>query len=397
MSYRIYEEENEKAIEDKLLSFLASLGLKKKRVAILCSFYPSLENIYSGGFFHSLVRWYKRLMPLIVVVPSTDLERYTYEGIEVLKAPYNEIYKEILHFKPDIVLGMGAYREVLLLASSMRKLINCPFCTFIVGSDGLYLPVYRPMERIQDIHRRGYINDFIKKLRLRRFLREGDERGDFIVHPSHWLREAVEKSTFYRAKNVKIIPFPVDTTIFKFQPRRGKVKKLVCVKSHSSRVYAVDLVISASRGKYETHIYGTGKLLYKHIALARKLGANVKFLPRFFPHKELAEIYLRYDMGLMLSRADSQGVSTCEMQATGLPVITSAIQAIPEFATRGTILIKNSEVDKVEGIIDEINEKGILEKLSYEAHNGIVEKCGIARVMKEHLLLIHQIFSIRRG
>ncbi|MGB9877623.1 MAG: glycosyltransferase, partial [bacterium] len=102
-------------------------------------------------------------------------------------------------------------------------------------------------------------------------------------------------------------------------------------------------------------------------------------------------------MGLMLSRTDSQGVSACEMQATGLPVITSRIHAIPEFATGGTILINNNEVDKVEEIIDDINERGILEELSWKAHKGIVEKCGIEKVMREHLLLFHQLLKERRG
>jgi hypothetical protein len=84
------------------------------------------------------------------------------------------------------------------------------------------------------------------------------------------------------------------------------------------------------------------------------------------------------------------------MQATGLPVITSAVQAIPEFATGGTILIKNTEVDKVEKIIDDINERGILEELSWKAHKGIVEKCGIEKVMREHLLLFHQLLNERK-
>ncbi|MGB9608583.1 MAG: glycosyltransferase family 4 protein [bacterium] len=233
-------------------------------------------------------------------------------------------------------------------------------------------------------------------LNLRKYLKKSDERGDYIVHLSNWQRRACEKSTFFKAKNVKIIPFPVDTRIFRFQPRKGKVEKLICVRPHRSRIYAVDLVIKASRGKYVTHIYGEGPWLYKHIALARKLKANVKFFPSFFPQHELAHLYLRYDMGLMLSRTDSQGVSACEMQATGLPVITSRIQAIPEFATGGTILINNNEVDKVEEIIDDINERGILEELSWKAHKGIVEKCGIEKVMREHLLLFHQLLKGRR-
>jgi glycosyltransferase involved in cell wall biosynthesis len=249
---------------------------------------------------------------------------------------------------------------------------------------------------LRKIPKRDIIIEFLRMLHLGKYIRESDKRGDYIVHPSSWQRKACEKSTFYKAKNVKIIPFPVDTRIFRFQLRKGNVGKLICVRPHRSRTYAVDLVIKASRGKYETHIYGEGPLLYKHMALARKLEANVKFFPKFFTHRELASLYLQYDMGLMLSRADTQGVSACEMQATGLPVIRSAVQAIPEFATGGTILIKNTEVDRVEEIIDDINERGILEELSWKAHKGIVEKCGIEKVMREHLLLFHQLLCNRK-
>ncbi|PNV81582.1 MAG: hypothetical protein C0179_01985 [Fervidicoccus sp.] len=85
------------------------------------------------------------------------------------------------------------------------------------------------------------------------------------------------------------------------------------------------------------------------------------------------------------------------MQATGLPVITSFVWAVPEFATGGTILLKNHEVGKTEKIIDEINDKGILEELSWKANKGIVEKCGIEKVMKEQFLLFNELLNRKKA
>ena len=233
---------------------------------------------------------------------------------------------------------------------------------------------------------------------LRRYIRRSDELGDFLVHPSNWQRKARERSTCYKARNVRIIPFPVDTRIFRFQARKGRVEKLICVRPHSVRKYAVDLVIKASRGKYKTDIYGEGPLLFKHMALARRLRANVEFFPKFFTtHRDFAEACYRYDMGLMFTRADTQGVTVCEMQATGLPVITSFVWAVPEFATGGTILLKNYEVEKTEKIIDDINERGVLEELSWKAYKGTVDKCGLEKVIKEHILLFHQLLCMRKS
>jgi len=384
---------------DRFKNLRDSLGLAGMGITMLCNVYPSPERPYAA-FFHSLARIYKDLFPLILLVPTLeDKMEYEYEGVKVKRLYPPQILREILAFHPNILLifSPSYSRWKLNLASFIRESHNLPSITFFIGSDAIYTPFYRPIESLRKIPKRDIIIEFLRMLHLGKYIRESDERGDYIVHPSNWQRKACEKSTFYKAKNVKIIPFPVDTRIFRFQPRKGKVGKLICVRPHRSRKYAVDLVIRASRGKYETHIYGEGPLLYKHMALARKLRANVKFFPKFFTYQcELAETYLQYDMGLMLSRADTQGVSACEMQATGLPVITSAVQAIPEFATGGTILIKNSEVDKVEEIIDDINERGILEELSWKAHKGIVEKCGIEKVMREHLLLFHQLLNERR-
>jgi glycosyltransferase involved in cell wall biosynthesis len=394
-------EESEELI-NKLRTLRDSFGLAGMRIVMFCTGYPSPEKPYAG-FFHSLARIYKDLVPLLVLVPTIEDKReYEYEGVKVKRYSPPQLLREILVFSPDILLifspSYAFWKQIL--ASFIRARFNLPSITFFIGSDAINTHFYRPIESLKEIPKRVLaVASFLTHLRmlnLRKYLLECDERGDYIVHPSNWQKRACEKSTFYKAKNVKIIPFPVDTRIFRFQLRKGKVRKLICVRPHAGRKYAVDLVVRASRGKYETHIYGEGPLLYKHMALARKLKANVKFFPKFFTHRELAELYLQYNMGLMLSRADTQGVSACEMQATGLPVITSAIQAIPEFATGGTILIKNTEVDKVEEIIDDINERGILEELSWKAHKGIVEKCGIEKVMREHLLLFHQLLNERK-
>jgi glycosyltransferase involved in cell wall biosynthesis len=401
------------ALLERLKALADSFGLKGVRIAMLCPYYPTLKNPYVGGFFHSLARVYSALFSLSVFVLDNKEENYVYENIKVERAFPLRLVKKVLSFAPDILLVMGAHTKLISIANLIDKLHILLKVTFPLGGEvfNKLIPTSWPDDNEWEkviklpyrmIPRRWHITELSKMLKLRRYLKKQDQQGGFIVHHSKWINKMCEMSTLYKPKNTKIIPYPVDTTIFKFQPREGKVEKLICVRPLSpkrdylGRKYAVDLVIRASRGKYETHIYGEGEGLYQYMALARKLKANVKFFPKFFTHKELAELYLQYDMGLMLSRLDSQGVSACEMQATGLPVISSAVSAIPEFATGGTILIKNTEVDKVEEIIDDINERGILEELSWKAHKGIVEKCGIEKVMREHLLLFHQLLSERK-
>jgi glycosyltransferase involved in cell wall biosynthesis len=382
---------------ERLKSLRDSLGLKGIKIAMLCGSYPSREKPYSG-FFHSLARVYKELFPLSVFVPG-ESEEYEYDGVKVKRRRPPEIYKEIASFKPDILLVMPVYPPSLLnLASYIRERLSIPRITFPIGiADAFYTPFYY-YQLYGKIPKNAIVMEFVRMHHLRRYIKRGDELGDFIVHPSNWQKVACERSTLYKPRNVRIIPFPVDTRIFQFQPRKGRVEKLICVRPHSVRKYGVDLVIKASRGKYKTDIYGEGPLLIRHMALARRLRANVEFFPKFFTtHRDFGEACYRYQMGLMFTRADTQGVTVCEMQATGLPVITSSVWAVPEFATGGTILLKNYEVEKTEQIIDEINEKGILEELSWKAYTGIVEKCGLEKVMKEHLSLFSELLSGKKA
>jgi len=382
---------------ERLRSLRDSLGLKGIKIAMLCGFYPSWEKPY-GGFFHSLARVYKELFSLSVFVPG-EKEEYEYDSVRVKRAKPVEIYREIISFKPDILLVMPAYPPSLLnLASLIKEHLGLPRVTFPIGiSDALYTPFYY-YQLYGKLPKNAVIMEFVRMHHLRRYIRRSDELGDFIVHPSNWQRVACERSTLYKPRNVRIIPYPVDTRIFQFQPRKGRVEKLICVRPHSVRKYSVDLVIKASRGKYKTDIYGEGPLLLKLMALARRLKANVEFFPKFFAtHRDFAEACYRYQMGLMFTRADTQGVTVCEMQATGLPVITSSVWAVPEFATGGTILLKNYKVEKTEKIIDEINEKGILEELSWKANKGTVEKCGLEKVIEEHLLLFLELLSGKKA
>ncbi|MGB9877333.1 MAG: glycosyltransferase [bacterium] len=388
---------NEDEVVEKLKFLRDSLGLGDLRVAMLSSFYPSREKPY-GGFFHALARIYKEFFTLRVFVPDEGKTEYEYDGVLVQRDYPYYIYKEALSFKPDILLVCPAYPSSFLhFVSLLKRRLRTPRITFPIGiADAFYTPFYY-YQLYGKLPKNAIVMEFVRMLHLRRYIKESDEEGDYIVHPSEWQKTACERSVFYKARNVRLIPFPVDTRIFRFQPRSGRVEKLICVRPHTVRKYAIDLVIKASRGKYRTDIYGEGPLLLKHRALARRLKANVKFFPQFFTtHRDFAEACYRYDMGLMFTRADTQGVTACEMQATGLPVITSFVWAVPEFATGGTILLKNHEVGKTEKIIDEINDKGILEELSWKANKGIVEKCGIEKVMKEQFLLFNELLNRKK-
>ena len=83
----------------------------------------------------------------------------------------------------------------------------------------------------------------------------------------------------------------------------------------------------------------------------------------------------------MMSRLDSQGVSACEMQMTGLPIITSDIPGNKEFTTRGTIRIRNDEYSKVESIIDNINNKHLVEKMSKAAHEDMYKLTNSNKIL----------------
>lgn len=130
----------------------------------------------------------------------------------------------------------------------------------------------------------------------------------------------------------------------------------------------------------KAQIVGSGDLLEKNIEIAKKLGLDdtVKFMG-FVP--DITEVLSQVDVFVQPSLQEGSGsISVFEALLSGVPVITTQCDGIPEDIKNGVsgILVKKEdEIDLARAIIDIYNSKELRLKLIKNGKNVITEKCKI--------------------
>jgi len=362
----------------------------KLRINVFSQNYPSEKRVYAAAFVHSRCKGYKKRGYEVHVYSLTKhTNDYVFEGIKIFQG--NETRLRTLmreHKVESLCCHMPNMREMRFLDKDFPAMnLICWFhgnesiwSAFLYPYHGN--PLLIPLKFIRrlwiDIKKKGILREFI------------DRRKPTMVFVSQWMLNETQKLLGeLPKKRCKLIPNPIDEKVFAYKERKGKIKEIICLRPHTTRKYAIDLVIRAFQNSpYIVHLYGKGLLLNKHRRLAKRLNANVKFFPELFTQKELAKLYVKYKFGIMLTRLDSQGVSACEMQMTGLPIITSDIEGNKEFKTGGTFRINNTDVSVVTKIIDKINKKGNLKELSKKSRKDMVRIAGSKSVIIKELAII---------
>jgi len=340
-------------------------------IAILSKLYPSNENLYGGMYVHARAREYKKLGHTCNVYKlnknKKDYREYKFENIQVyegnkyfLKEKMNKNAFDIIALhapSPDekyFILKNFSNSKVICWMHGHDSLSGA-FTYFYTGSKFLY-PLKFLLRLKEDIKKIVSWREFIKHFNPK------------VIVVSHWMKKEAESFLKLNLDNTIMIPNLVDEDIFKFKQRKGKIKKILCLRSHSSKKFALDIVIKAfSNSKFQLDLYGIGKNIGENKKLAKLVNANVVFIEKLFEHNEIIDMFDSYDLAVMPTRLDSQGVLVCEMNMAGLPVITSDILGNKEYETRGTIRLDNTNF-KIEDRIEDINKNNKLEEMSKYAH-----------------------------
>ena len=110
----------------------------------------------------------------------------------------------------------------------------------------------------------------------------------------------------------------------------------------------------------------------------------------FIPHSKIPDIHNQFGMYYAVTRMDAQGVSMCEAMASGLPVVSFDICAIPEYIEDGVTGLLVSPYD-VKSAAENILELSINKNLyTTLAENGrkAMEKIDISVTTQKELTLI---------
>ena len=221
-----------------------------------------------------------------------------FKSISILKKTYR-------NFSPDIVHSHYASSYGL-----MGTFLNhSPYYVSVWGSDVFTFPKH----------------SFISKYLLKRVFRKSDK----IFSTSHIMAKEIG---LYTKKKVAVIPFGVDTEIFK-PHKRNKTNKIVIgyIKS-IEKIYGIDLLIKAfsvaikENNQLELKIIGDGtiKQKMKDLVSELKLGNSVQF-SGWIAYDHIALEYQNIDIFVNPSRFESFGVSVLEASSCGIPVITTNV------------------------------------------------------------------------
>lgn len=269
----------------------------------------------------------------------------TFKKLAYFKAS-KELKEVVKEFNPEIVHAHYATSY----GSLMRKLNHPKSVLSVWGSD------------VYDFPNKSVVH----KLFLKRIL----NFPSLICSTSGAMAKQAQKFT---KNKIEVVPFGVDTRLFKPATFRRKLKVLGTVKS-LEHVYGIDKLINvfaAYTEKFnsdlELHIYGSGSLEeeYKKQVDNLNLKNRVKFWGRV-EGENLVKAFQSIDLFLALSREESFGVAVLEAEACGVPVICTNVGGLPEVVEpENGILLSGTNVLQ-EGL-DAINK---FENLTYLENAG---------------------------
>jgi glycosyltransferase involved in cell wall biosynthesis len=186
----------------------------------------------------------------------------------------------------------------------------------------------------------------------------------FITATSECLREAVLKLKS-DIKNIEVIPFGVDTSLFKYIERKPSDKLVIGIAKTLRPKYGIDILLRAFSALSVRHnniylrIVGKGEYEEEYRKLARdlKIEDSVEFLG-FVEHTKLPSLFAEFDIFVMPSvfEDESFGVAAVEASASGLPVVATDVGGVSEVVldNKTGYLVEKKNVEKLAAAIEKL-------------------------------------------
>lgn len=362
--------------------------------------YPNSKNLYNSGFVHTRVLNYiRRKHTCLVFTPSNYSPHikndYNFENVDVYVGDIIKLKEIIKTFKPQAILIH--FTQPFVYRFILNDDHRIPIFIWVHGYGAIgWFRYFFEFE----ISKKYFIDLYTSTRNLYHFHRIAKnhvKKNIFFTFISKWMKNTTAIDTLSRFTKYRIIPNPIDNHLFTYLPKSPEQrKKILLIRSFDNRKYANDLAVNAilalSKRKMfndlSFNIYGEGTLFSKLMSPLHKFG-NINIENRFLSQKEISILHKENGLFLCPTRMDAQGVSMCEAMMSGLVPITSRSTAIPEFVTQNNtgILTRNS-TEIAEAIEFLYQHPEHFSMLSKNAHNHIINKAGVDKVIDEELEFI---------
>lgn len=290
----------------------------------------------------------------------------------------------IKKINPDILHSHYASSYGLLGALAGKK----PFVVSVWGND------------VFDFPKKSFIHKKIIQYVLK--------KADRIYSTSKVMAEEINK---YTQKNIQIIPFGVDTDVFRpFEVKRifeENTLVIGCVKSLSFK-YGIEYLIDAFQiiknklpeRKIKLLLVGDG--LLKNDLMNRASKLNIENDVLFFgavPHSKVPEMYNMIDIAVFPSVWESFGVSNLEAAACGIPQVASNVGGFPEIIEDGKtgILVEPANPTAIaEQVIKLINDDDLRNKMGKAAREKVIRDFDWNKNVEQMIFEYENILSERK-
>jgi len=356
-------------------------------IGILAPDYPN-ENKMPFAFIHARAKLYiKQGIKVYVFIVSNLNKDEIYEDVKIFRYNKNELHNKIKEINPDV---LAVHFPSIKLSPFAQKL-DFPKVAWIHGHEILWKPfIKKTSSTLVNIKKWILLIPFniIQIYRTRRFLKH----IEYAVFVSKWMKNTAEKHSFKKYTNAVIIPNPVDTDIFSYNPVSERRKTHgVSLRSFSNSKYGLDIAIKAfsNQSKIKLDIVGKGASIKKYRILAKQYSSSTEIIEKTIPHSKIPQFYKSYGFFVAPSRIEAQGVAMCEAMACGMPIISTTVGGIPEFVRDGIdgFLVSRDNstelmaaVKKLVSLSDEQ-----YEEMSKSARMNVLNTCSSSKIINMEL------------
>ena len=379
------------------------ISVKKPRLAVVVPTYPSVENMYLCAFVHSRVKAYIQagIDVQVFCVWDYELSKYEIEGVNVTRMKFEDLEGALfdggfnvcfLHFF-DI-----NYKEAVL----SKKLSPIKFFLWSHNPETRYwdwplfvTPYFQEPKELSEVQ----VEEFHKRDAV---IKEINERENISwVFVSDTLRKRSEELIGIEFARKCIIPNLVDDEVYAFKKRNflNRNKVIVVRKFDNVNTYALDIdmqvILELSKRKcfrkLQFDIFGVGEMFGQFTEPVKGFN-NVTLHNHFLSQQQLKEEYERHGIALFATRFDSQGVAMCEAAMSGMPVVSSDIDAANFFLPNDCGLLcevenPNSYADAIEKLV---TDKTYYRKCTNASHEKVMSLCSREMTVNREIELFNQ-------
>lgn len=173
----------------------------------------------------------------------------------------------------------------------------------------------------------------------RRMLRGALARAQVVTATSHYLASATARY-LARGQAAVVVPFGIDTARFQPGPGPRAIPPLVVCNKHLEEAYGPDVLLAAldllPPLPWQLELLGSGswEARIRRQVAAGRWGDRIRLLGAV-DSQVVAERLKVATLAVYPSRRESFGVATLEAEATGVPVVATAVGGLPEVVADG--------------------------------------------------------------